>query len=590
MRRRHRHAHRRYGSYEQPPRMRRKVLGTVVILIVFFILMKWTFAFFNVGNTIHRHGTLLTMERLGNVQVSIEGGALKRAENEQKLYPGDRVTTGVGARALLSFFDETAVRLNEFSDVIIEESFSGENESEISLTLTEGNIWLITPNKTIYSGAIVRTITTPRMEASIPPGTESVVTAQSIVVFTAEGIGTTIKPNKGVIPIIVGEGQKLTLPPNISKDTDLYVYRSPLDPSAMQSELVKDSRAVYSGMNTKEVEEIPVSEETEEPLGEEDEALVVLAPDNDKLVTTATVDVRGRVGGRISRVRVNGYNAPIEEGSGVFNLELALPDEDEVEIVIVALDEGDTVLTEVRRKVLRDRKPPSAPIIISPAKSGQTYRTNSERFIIEGTTSSDTVGISVNDYRLQLYKPGNTTWTYLASTSIDNLHPGKNVYSIVTINKGGYKSEPAVLTILLEDGPVGVIEEEGGEEGEPSEEEEEKVEEEISPPATTELPNNRPLKSGSLQVIGPTPGTTHNATGSSFLIEGTTVAETDSLWVNDYRLRLYESGKTTWNYIADTDLGTLHRGRNVYNIITRDSRGRILDELQYVVQFRPGRD
>ena len=560
-------------------------MGIIVIMIVLFIGSKWTLRFFGVGNTINRHGATVTMERLGNVRASIEGGEFKRVENEQRLYPGDRITTGVSAHALLIFFEDTAGRLNELSDVSIDESFYGEKESEITLQVHDGSIWFTTPEKEVYTGDILRTVSTELMDISIPSRTEGVITTQSIVVFMADGIGTTVKPSGSVMPIIVGEGQKLTLPPVISEKEDLYTYRSPLDPSAMHSEFIEESRRIQSGK-----EESPSETDVpEQPLDqlEEDEALVVLAPENDITHPAATIDVRGRVGKRIARVRVNGYNAPIGEGDSTFTLELALPDEDEVEIIIVALDENDNVVSEIRRKILRDRKPPQAPAIVSPAENGQTYRTNNERFLIEGTASSDTVSIIVNDYRLQLYNPGNATWSYLASTSIDNLHPGKNIYEIVSINRGGYKSEAAVLTILLEEGEEGVID--TGEETTEEEPEEEAPEPSPSPSPST-LPTNRPLSAGSLKVIGPTAGTTHTATGSVFLIMGTTVPETDSLWVNDYRLRLYESGKTTWNYIADTDLGTLHRGRNVFNIVTRDNRGRILDTLQYVVQFRPGRD
>ena len=143
MRRRHRHIHRRrYGGYSGEPPVQKNVIGIVILVIVLIVCGKWVLTYFGVGNTIQRHGSTLTMANLGNVQVSIEGGEFKRAENEQKLYPGDRLTTGVGAHAVLTFFDKTAFRLNELSDVTIEETFSGENTSEISLYIQEGSVWV----------------------------------------------------------------------------------------------------------------------------------------------------------------------------------------------------------------------------------------------------------------------------------------------------------------------------------------------------------------------------------------------------------------------------------------------------------------
>lgn len=579
---------RHYDPFQASPSPLRPAIGFLLLVAILFGLGKWVLGYFGVGNTIHRYGVTLTVEDNGNTNVSIEGGDMKRAENDQKLYPGDRVATGAGGSAMLRFFDGTVVRMDELTDVSIEESHTGKKQSKVALMHSEGTIWLATPEKKDFSGAILRTVSTPFLEASLPSRTESVITGRSIVVFAADGIGATLKLPESAVPVIVGEGQKFTLPPNIAEGEDLYAYRSPLDPFALASQFVEESRALRSGGPVAAPPSVEPPGQSSAPAGEEEEALTVLSPENGITVVTATVPVRGTVGRNVTRVRVNGYNAPIDAKTRAFSQELALPDEDEVEIVLLALDDNETVLGENRRLVKRDRKPAETPAIVSPATNGQTYRTSSERFLIEGTAPQGTLGIIVNDYRLQLYQPGNAKWSYLASTAIDNLHPGRNVYNVVAINRGGYKSEPAVLTIILGEGPEGVVDEgpadvpssssAGAREPAPSSE--------PAPPA--ELPDNAPLKPGSLKVTGPTPGLQHSATGSSFLIEGTTAPETDSLWVNDYRLRLYEPGKVTWNYIADAELGTLQRGRNVYTVITRDDRGRVLDELQYVVDYRPG--
>jgi hypothetical protein len=94
---------------------------------------------------------------------------------------------------------------------------------------------------------------------------------------------------------------------------------------------------------------------------------------------------------------------------------------------------------------------------------------------------------------------------------------------------------------------------------------------------------------GSLSVTAPMPGTQYAATETGFLLEGATLPETYSVWVNGYRLRLYEPGKTFWNYKVSTEIGTLKRGENVYRIVARNSKGEILDTLEYTVTFKPGR-
>ncbi len=86
-------------------------------------------------------------------------------------------------------------------------------------------------------------------------------------------------------------------------------------------------------------------------------------------------------------------------------------------------------------------------------------------------------------------------------------------------------------------------------------------------------------------MIAPAAGTQYTATGSEVVIEGTTIAETDSVWVNGYKLQLYRPGVTTWNYIARESMGNLKRGTNTYRIVTRDKQNVILDVLVYTITY-----
>jgi hypothetical protein len=104
------------------------------------------------------------------------------------------------------------------------------------------------------------------------------------------------------------------------------------------------------------------------------------------------------------------------------------------------------------------------------------------------------------------------------------------------------------------------------------------------------LPDNDPLQPGTITVTAPTPGTRHVAVGTDqieFLIEGAVPSDTTSVWVNGYQLRLYEAGKSYWNYIASTKLNTMKRGENSYEIVARNSTGQILDRFTYVIEFDP---
>lgn len=549
----------------------RAIIGVCLITGILLYAGNWVLDYFGAGNSIRRIGTTVVIDDASIASVSIEGSELKRAENGQKLYPGDRLAVQSASQAELLFFDETRMRLNELTDITLTETYQGEETSNISIRLQEGMLWIQTPEKVNFSGSIVRSIRTPAMTVHIPSNTEALLQPRSIVVYSADGLGITIEVEDAILPVIVGEGQKFTLPANTATATDLYAFRSPLDPMAIQLPFVENSRkntttSTGSTSNSSASNNRTSSAPT-------DGILTLLSPSENAVLDTSTVTVTGRVQESVARVRVNGYNAAIQNGT--FIQELALPDEDEIDIVILALAADGTTLSEISRKVQRNRTPPPSPTITLPAQSGETYTTNVKRLEIRGQAPAGTVGIIVNDYRLQLFEPGDRTWTYLASTSIDNYKPGRNEFKVYAINAGGYKSEPAKLIILLDEEGNSTVESSSSASGNAS-----------STDDTANLPNNDPLQPGSIAVVAPSTGNTYTATESSFLIEGITPANTASFWINNYRLRLYEAGKTTWNYIADINMGTLSRGKNTYEAVARDSENRIIDTFTYTVEYQ----
>lgn len=210
----------------------------------------------------------------------------------------------------------------------------------------------------------------------------------------------------------------------------------------------------------------------------------------------------------------------------------------------------------------------AAPTITVPAATGQTYRTNEEEVILRGTSPASATAIYVNDYKLQLFTPSKGTWSYLASQSLGNMRQGQNVYNVTAEDAEGKRSDPASITIIVGEG-------EGGAQSSS-----------VALDSST-LPQNAPLDSGSLAVTGPTAGAMHTETGTGFLLEGTTSAQTASVWVNDYRLQLFVPGKTYWNYIASVAFGNLKRGQNTYRVVARNENNEILDVLEYTVTFTP---
>lgn len=577
----HRHRRRRRGS-EQPKKAPPiKLIAALVAMMLVFIAGQKTLTFFGVGNAKRVTAAVLQIEPGGVVNVSVEGGPMKRAETDVKLYSGDSVVTSPRNFARLDTFDGTTVRIDESTQLNIMQSYEGEENSAITLDLPEGGLWIATPKLLTYSGAITRTIQTPYLSAVIPSQAEVVMTPRSIAVFAADGLGLSVTVAGNDQTVVVGEGQQFTLPPGGEQNGDLYVHRSPLSTDQLQSEFVEKSRALYAGA----VERSTETTATEEVVVDDGIILSVTNPEDGATIETATLTVTGRIGKDVEKVRINGYLADVDFTAKTFTEELALPEEDQVNITIEAIDDSGVVIAEALRKVSRDRKPPEAPQILSPAGNGATYSTTGTEIEISGKAPQGAVGIIVNDYRLQLFKPGDTEWSYLANTEFNNMKVGKNVYEVVAINRGGYRSEPAVITVVLDpDGHTGLVNQEATGNADSS------SSTAVAAPTTVEesnLPTNLPLMPGSISIYAPAAGTEFTTSNSENLIEGNVPVETHSVWVNGYRLQLYEPGKNFFNYIASVELNTLKRGRNAYRITIRSDEGYILDELTYVITFQP---
>ena len=585
----HRRHRRRYSAYSEPNRstlsVLKPVMTLVIVAVLIFLLGSWILRLFGVGNATVQMGTILRVEPGSVVSVSIGGSDSVNGIDGQKIYHGDYIETTASQYAHLEFFDGSIVRLNENTTVILTRSERGQKESSISLRLTSGSLWTETGDRETYSGSIVRTIDTPSLRLTLPAETESVIGPRSIVVYESQGIGVTLTPRDVRVPIVIGEGQRFTLPGSVTEDTDLYAYRSALDPLAISAPFVDQSRQIAGGESVTDTP--PESAQPEATVSEDttrtSETLLVSAPDNDATVDGASVDVEGQIGPSVAMVRVNGYNATVDEQKGTFAIAMTLPDRDDVLITITALDEEGITLAETKRRITRTRVPPGVPEVLEPVKTSETYETDEERVVISGTAPKGAVGIIVNEYRLQLYDPAKGEWSYIASTKINNYRPGENVYSVKAINRAGVESEPATITIVLGGDSEETGETEGREGGDTSTGTPDTSED------TTPILNNDPLTPGTLSVILPEAGSSYEASESSFVIEGNAPRGTHTMWVNGYKLSLYQAGNNRWRYIADTKRNTLSRGLNEYEIVARNDAGKVLDKMVYTVTFRPGR-
>ncbi len=567
--RRHRRSLYSASAVQSRPRIITRVILLCVTILILWYLGAKVVSLFN-GSASQKTGAILTLSSADaeGVQVSLQGAAAQRAENNLKVYPGDAIITRGGSTALLSFFDGTAIRLDESTQLsIVKSEQLSDKPSAIAAKVLSGRIWVSTPAAGSLSGTIIRSVETPDFTVDVPANTSGLISASQIAFIRAAGLGstTTLKhPPSAPKTIVIGEGQMFTLTESAKKDVDNgrdpYDFRDPIS-----QQLLHDAFLVKSYALAKEQTGIVAISGSTTAINSAD--LTVTNPAIDQVLSSRTIRVSGKVSDAVATVRVNNYEAPIAANK-TFGVEINLPADGKNSLHIEAQDsQGITIADDVRSvtvTVVSNVKP----VHVSSPVTGidQTYITGSAEVEVTGDAPAGTQAIMVNDYKLQLFKPGSRTWSYLASAALGNLALGKNVLSIVALDKDGNKSEPVTLTIDYKPGTVT-----------------------SSSVSSSEAPlkQNAPLKPGSLTVTSPQSGTAALSSEKEIVIEGTTDALTDSLSVNGYTLQLYKSGKTTWNYIASVDLATMKRGKNEYRIVSRNAAGEILDVLEYTIDYQP---
>ena len=555
------------GSNEtrRPRTLMRFIILVLALLIAWYLITK-VLALFDYSIGRKTATTLVIRSGFESVQVSLQGGEWQRAETNLRLYAGDAVSVRGNADTLLTFFDGSRVRLDRESDVLLEKSDSVEaGISSLSFMLRSGRIWIATPRQQTYSGSIVRTIGTKNFSAEIPASTHAMLSPSLVTVLRAGGAGILMNIEGSAEDSIVGEGQYMSLSDEartaISSGGDPYEFRDPVTTQMLKEEFLTTSYALLSQDTQIKSGSGSTSADTVDGVD-----LTLSSPENHADIKTKTVTVSGNVSARVALVLVNGQSVPLQKDRS-FSVDMNLGKEEASTLHIEAQDLQGITLSSIDRTVTNSYQPTVDPVRFkSPVASGGTLTTGLREVEITGEAPAGAAAIVMNDYKLQLFKPGSRTWSYLASTALGNMVVGKNTYTVTVLDSDGNKSPPRSIFIVFNltgsETATGSV---------------------AAPP----LKQNPPLKPNSISVTGPAAGPETTTDKKEVVLEGLTSSETTSISVNGYTLSLYLPGKTTWNYIASTDLQTMKRGRNVYRIVARNKDGEILDVLEYTINFRP---
>lgn len=549
-----------------------RILGVSLLVIVTWYVGGKIFPFFmsSIGKNA---SVLLSFAEENGVQFSLQEKEWQAAVPNVKLYPQDGVMTKADGDAMLTFFDGTRIRLDEESEVLLAESeHVSEGTSEQAVIIQSGRVWVSSPDRSSFSGSVKRTVSTANFDIDVPSDTQAAVSATTLSVLAADGIGVgvtlTFEGGENRV-LFVGEGQMFTLNEQsitaISQGADPYEFRDPLS-----TQLVRDPFIVSSFTA---MEETPVTGDTGSASGgsvpiNTDADLVLTSPANNLKTQKKTVTVSGRIGERVALLLINGEEVATARDN-TFSVDVSVGKGPTSIIKVEAQNAQGLPIQRIERTVeVEEVVIAVQPVRIkSPVGSGETLVTNQPEIDISGEAPVGTDGIMVNDYRLQLFKPGSRTWSYLASTSLGNLKEGSNIFSVYALDADNNKSPARTITIVLSGGTGTTTV--------------------TDPSALPPLKQNAPLTPGVLSVDEPASGTSAETAQSEVVIAGRTSGDTASISVNGYTLSLYEAGKTTWNYIASTALTTMKRGANVYRIVARNSDGEILDVLEYTLTYKP---
>lgn len=77
--------------------------------------------------------------------------------------------------------------------------------------------------------------------------------------------------------------------------------------------------------------------------------------------------------------------------------------------------------------------------------------------LIQGTTPESTQEIVVNGYSLSKYKSGETSWSYIAATSLGTLKKGANDYEVKAVDSKGNVIASKTFTIVYDGISNGVL-------------------------------------------------------------------------------------------------------------------------------------
>lgn len=574
-----------YYQYKKRVPESRKGSDYIKPFLVLVVFLAIIFAAWKLLSSIFGGGGDEPVATNEGVQVQVETGAAKimtSSSTEWKSIPasveaieGEKLQTLSDGRVSLAFFEGSQARLNDNSTLSLDTLSQDGSKADVELTLTEGDLWGDLSKTTALDS--VFTVETDTFVAKPNAGSKFAVSAPDSLYVLEGSVEADVLDGKKVVDTIsVGVGQQLvvdaTVVSNLSKGLKTDTLFA-VDENFKTSEWYQWNQK-KDGVNVDEDNEDtvdPTDEDTkksdeddkdtkkdeEDSNGDGPSIPQITSPaKNDAEFTLTKVDqfISGTVSKDTEKVKVNEYTLnQYVAGSGEFTYKASAAIGNLVvgsnHFTVTAFDKAGNKsdVAEINlilpQKVFddaglkdEDKKDEEASatggVSITSPNGGQNLTTTETSFVISGTVPSDTAKVKVNNYQLQAFGAGSTTYKYNANTTVGTLKAGqKNAYLVEAFDANDKKLGSASITI------------------------------DVSADASSKPDASPSAGDFSASISMPSTAAVYETTLNQINLGGTVVGEPEAVYVNGNKVESFASGTGKWSLTV-----TLNAGNNDFTV------------------------
>ncbi len=409
------------------------------------------------------------------------------AFSDQELWPNETLKTSSNGKASLEIFKNNMLFLGPNTELtVLELEENSSNKKTVKLELKKGNIWVRASGDDFKNNDSIFEIKTSNISLNINGTIFDLEhkNNQDVVRLVKGSLSLSVfdEKNKDSSIINMGVGQKIiindTTKEKIKNNEDLLTA---IDPEFIESDWHIKNLKIFFPLEASEIQQrIQKNEPQIAPINtlernSEIESPKIISPKNGIKIPASedTVKIEGTASLDTFQIEINGFSlTKFNPGDKKWTYFAAskfgtlVSGENKFSIVAVSRDgkkslptvfsifyEGKTSTPTPKINTTKTIKPETktittkpdfpAPVITNPNlfDSNGIHKTASSIITIKGTVAETTSRVEINGFRLRKFKPGNTTFSYIANAAYGNMKEGLNNYHIVAHNSNGKFSE-----------------------------------------------------------------------------------------------------------------------------------------------------